>query len=171
MTINRFCSSGLQAIACRPNASGLAPPKSSLPADGIHVHGAHGRQQDFPQSLARRQLSRRLHQHGLGTENVARKFGITENKPTSSPPLRIRKLSPPSLPVIQGRNHPVEVKITALPKATAHRPKRSLHQKPQRKLSSSPPTNSPRGHFARHPRQAQARVHVKGTSRRETARR
>ena len=29
-----------------------------------HVHGPHGRQQNFSQSLAGRQLSRRLHQHG-----------------------------------------------------------------------------------------------------------
>jgi len=37
---------------------------------------------------------------GLGTENIARKFGITANKPTSSPPILTKKLSPPSPLVI-----------------------------------------------------------------------
>jgi len=37
---------------------------------------------------------------GLGTENIARKFGITREQADQFPPIRTRKLSRPSPPEI-----------------------------------------------------------------------
>ena len=65
MTVNRFCASG-SASHCPRRRTNSRRLRSShrRRRHRIHVAGAHGRQQNFAQSLARGSLSRRLHQYG-----------------------------------------------------------------------------------------------------------
>ncbi len=64
-TVNRFCSSGLQAIAIGAEhiMCGFADVIIAG-GSGIHVHGSHGREQDRPQPQAHRDLPRGLYGHG-----------------------------------------------------------------------------------------------------------
>ena len=66
LTINRFCSSGLQAIAMAAERI-MSGGAEIIVAGGnrIHVDDPDGRPQDFTQPLAGRPLSRRVSLHGL----------------------------------------------------------------------------------------------------------
>jgi acetyl-CoA acyltransferase len=77
VTVNRFCSSGLQAIAYAAERSCAASPTCGGWRHRVDEHGADGRQQAVAQSHARRQLSRRLPEYGLVAENHAREYGIS----------------------------------------------------------------------------------------------
>jgi Acetyl-CoA acetyltransferase len=60
LTINRFCSSGLQAIAMAAERIMTGGAEVHRGRHGIDVHDSHGRTQNFAQPLAGRSLSRRL---------------------------------------------------------------------------------------------------------------
>ncbi len=66
MTINRFCSSGLQSIAlgCGKN-HGRARRSCSCGRHRVDVHGAHGGQQSVAESLVDGPLPGSVHQHGV----------------------------------------------------------------------------------------------------------
>ena len=65
MTINRFCSSGLQAIALAARADhGRTRRRCGCGGRGVHEHGAHGRAQNLAESLADGPLSGYLPEYG-----------------------------------------------------------------------------------------------------------
>jgi len=106
---NRFCSSGLQARACRRTHRGRLRPKSSSPAARVHVPRAHGRQQVSPNPWLVDHYTRHLHQHGLGTKispansaspaEQADAFSANSHQKSSSRHRRGKK-------EFQGRDHP-----------------------------------------------------------------
>ena len=65
ITINRFCSSGLQAIAMAAERIMVGHADVILAGrHGIDEHDSHGRQQDLAESLADGSLPGRVSQHG-----------------------------------------------------------------------------------------------------------
>ncbi len=118
MTINRFCSSGLQAIALAAErirggssdviVAGGTESMSMVPMGGNKIS---------PESLARRSLSRRLHQHGPRHRKHREEI---RHHPRASRSVRRRvasaKPSPPS-PKENSADEtiPVEVKVTSVP--------------------------------------------------------
>ena len=78
MTINRFCSSGLQAIALARNAFAAVAPQvivaggtesmSMVPMGGNKISPNPWLVDNYPDAYINM---------GLGTENIARKFGIS----------------------------------------------------------------------------------------------
>jgi len=128
MTIQPLCSP-----ACRPSLSPPNPhPLFPAPAGShrslrhrVHVHGAHGRQQNLSHPCSST-IIRRLHQ----TWPRHRKYRAPNsfhprNKPISSPGrFSTRKLCRHRCAGnFKDETIPVEVKITALPKAMARPPK------------------------------------------------
>src|ERR1700719_1669356 len=116
MTINRFCSSGLQAIALAAErirggsaeiiVAGGTKPMSLVPMGGNKVSPNPWLVDHYPDTYITM---------GLGTENIARKFGITREQADEFSANSHKK----ALAAITAGNFkdeivPVEVKITAL---------------------------------------------------------
>jgi acetyl-CoA acyltransferase len=117
MTINRFCSSGLQAIALAAErirggsaeiiVAGGTESMSLVPMGGNKVSPNPWLVDHYPDTYINM---------GLGTENIARKFGITREQADEFSANSHRK----ALAAIAAGNFkdetiPVEVKITSLP--------------------------------------------------------
>src|SRR3982074_2052074 len=117
MTINRFCSSGLQAIALAAErirggsaeiiVAGGTESMSMVPMGGNKISPNPWLLCTYPDAYINM---------GLGTENIARKFGITREQADEFSPNSHKK----ALAAIAARNFkdetiPVEVKITSLP--------------------------------------------------------
>ncbi len=117
MTINRFCSSGLQAIALAAEriragsaeviVAGGTESMSMVPMGGNKISPNPWLIDHYPDAYINM---------GLGTENIARKFGITREQADQFSAESHRK----ALAAIAAGNFkdetiPVEVKITALP--------------------------------------------------------
>jgi acetyl-CoA acyltransferase len=117
MTINRFCSSGLQAIALAAErirsgsaeviVAGGTESMSMVPMGGNKISPNPWLVDNYPDAYINM---------GLGTENIARKFGITREQADQFAAESHRK----ALAAIAAGNFkdetiPVEVKITSLP--------------------------------------------------------
>jgi len=117
MTINRFCSSGLQAIALASErirsgsaqviVAGGTESMSMVPMGGNKISPNPWLVDNYPDAYINM---------GLGTENIARKFGITREQADQFSAESHRK----ALAAIAAGNFkdetiPVEVKITSLP--------------------------------------------------------
>jgi acetyl-CoA acyltransferase len=117
MTINRFCSSGLQAIALAAErirsgsaeiiVAGGTESMSLVPMGGNKISPNPWLVDHYPDAYINM---------GLGTENIARKFGITREQADEFSANSHRK----ALAAIAAGNFkdeivPVEVKITSLP--------------------------------------------------------
>lgn len=117
MTINRFCSSGLQAIALAAErirsgsaeiiVAGGTESMSLVPMGGNKISPNPWLVDHYPDAYINM---------GLGTENIARKFGITREQADEFSASSHRK----ALAAIAAGNFkdetiPVEVKITSLP--------------------------------------------------------
>ena len=127
MTINRFCSSGLQAIAMaaeRIMAGGREVDRRRRRR--VHDHDPHGRTQGCGQSLAGGELSRRLSLHG--PHRRARGASTTTSRArcrTSSRSPATRKPSPRSGGQVRRRDRSRAVSFTtpngSKPKRTGDR--------------------------------------------------
>src|SRR5213080_552257 len=117
MTINRFCSSGLQAIAMAAERilsggadvilAGGVESMTMIPMGGNKVSANPWLIENYPDAY----LSM-----GLGTENIARKFGITrEQADQFSAASHKKALAAIAAGNFKDETIPVEVKITALP--------------------------------------------------------
>src|SRR6059058_6117916 len=117
MTINRFCSSGLQSIALAAErirggsanviVAGGTESMSMVPMGGNKISPNPWLVDHYPDAY---------HSMGLGTENIARKFGITREQADEFSLNSHKK----ALAAIAAGNFkdeaiPVEVKITTLP--------------------------------------------------------
>jgi acetyl-CoA acyltransferase len=99
MTINRFCSSGLQAIALAAErirggsaeviVAGGTESMSLVPMGGNKISPNPWLVDHYPDAYINM---------GLGTENIARNSASLGSKPISFPPSRTRKHLPPLLP-------------------------------------------------------------------------
>jgi acetyl-CoA acyltransferase len=117
MTINRFCSSGLQAIALAAErirggsaqviVAGGTESMSMVPMGGNKVSPNPWLVDNYPDAYINM---------GLGTENIARKFGITrEQADQFSADSHKKALAAIAAGNFKDETIPVEVKITALP--------------------------------------------------------
>jgi acetyl-CoA acyltransferase len=117
MTINRFCSSGLQAIALAAERirggsaeiiiAGGTESMSLVPMGGNKVSPNPWLVDHYPDTYINM---------GLGTENIARKFGITrEQADTFSANSHKKALAAIAAGNFKDETIPVEVKITSLP--------------------------------------------------------
>ena len=117
MTINRFCSSGLQAIALAAErirggsaeviVAGGTESMSLVPMGGNKVSPNPWLVDHYPDAYINM---------GLGTENIARKFGITrEQADQFSADSHKKALSAIAAGNFKDETIPVEVKITAVP--------------------------------------------------------
>src|ERR1700724_4578229 len=117
MTINRFCSSGLQAIALgaeriRSGAAqvivaGGTESMSLVPMGGNKVSPNPWLVDHYPDAYINM---------GLGTENIARKFGVTrEQADRFSADSHKKALAAIAAGNFKDETIPVEVKITAVP--------------------------------------------------------
>jgi acetyl-CoA acyltransferase len=124
MTINRFCSSGLQAIAIAAErirsgsaeiiVAGGTESMSLVPMGGNKISPNPWLVDHYPDAYINM---------GLGTENIARKFGITREQADEFSANSHRK----ALAAIAAGNFkdetiPVEVKITSLPNGNGNGP-------------------------------------------------
>ena len=125
MTINRFCSSGLQAIALAAErirsgsadviVAGGTESMSMVPMGGNKVSPNPWLVDHYPDAY----LSM-----GLGTENIARKFGITrEAADEFSVSSHKKALAAIAAGNFQEETIPVEVKITSVPNGNGAKPK------------------------------------------------
>jgi acetyl-CoA acyltransferase len=116
MTINRFCSSGLQAIALAAErirsgsaqviVAGGTESMSMVPMGGNKVSPNPWLVDNYPDAYINM---------GLGTENIARKFGITrEQADQFSADSHKKALSAIAAGNFKDETIPVEVKITSL---------------------------------------------------------
>ena len=117
MTINRFCSSGLQAIALAAErirggsaeiiVAGGTESMSLVPMGGNKVSPNPWLVDHYPDTYINM---------GLGTENIARKFGITrEQADAFSANSHKKALAAIAAGNFKDETIPVEVKITSLP--------------------------------------------------------
>ncbi len=117
MTINRFCSSGLQAIALAAErirggsaeviVAGGTESMSLVPMGGNKVSPNPWLVDHYPDAYINM---------GLGTENIARKFGITrEQADRFSADSHKKALAAIAAGNFKDETIPVEVKITAVP--------------------------------------------------------
>jgi acetyl-CoA acyltransferase len=117
MTINRFCSSGLQAIALAAErirggsaeiiVAGGTESMSLVPMGGNKVSPNPWLADHYPDTYINM---------GLGTENIARKFGITrEQADEFSANSHKKALAAIAAGNFKDETIPVEVKITSLP--------------------------------------------------------
>jgi acetyl-CoA acyltransferase len=117
MTINRFCSSGLQAIALAAERirggsaeiiiAGGTESMSLVPMGGNKISPNPWLVDHYPDAYINM---------GLGTENIARKFGITrEQADEFSANSHKRALAAIAAGNFKDETIPVEVKITSLP--------------------------------------------------------
>src|SRR5258708_2404382 len=121
MTINRFCSSGLQAIALAAErirsgsaeviVAGGTESMSMVPMGGNKISPNPWLVDNYPDAYINM---------GLGTENIARKFGITrEQADQFSAESHKKALAAIAAGNFKDETIPVEVKITALPNGTS----------------------------------------------------
>jgi acetyl-CoA acyltransferase len=117
MTINRFCSSGLQAIALAAErigggsaeiiVAGGTESMSLVPMGGNKISPNPWLVDHYPDTYINM---------GLGTENIARKFGITrEQADAFSANSHKKALAAIAAGNFKDESIPVEVKITSLP--------------------------------------------------------
>src|SRR5712692_8875277 len=117
MTINRFCSSGLQAIALAAEriragsaeviVAGGTESMSMVPMGGNKISPNPWLVDHYPDAYINM---------GLGTENIARKFGITrEQADQFSAASHKKALAAIAAGNFKDETIPVEVKITSLP--------------------------------------------------------
>src|SRR5436305_4386098 len=117
MTINRFCSSGLQAIALAAErirsgsaeiiVAGGTESMSLVPMGGNKVSPNPWLVDDYPDAYINM---------GLGTENIARQFGITPDQADEFSADSHRKaLAAIAAEYFKDETIPVEVKIASLP--------------------------------------------------------
>src|SRR5712672_2805442 len=117
MTINRFCSSGLQAIALAADrvrgggaeviVAGGTESMSMVPMGGNKISPNPWLVDHYPDAYINM---------GLGTENIARKFGITrEQADEFSANSHKKALAAIAAGNFKDETIPVEVKITSLP--------------------------------------------------------
>ncbi|HEX8836530.1 MAG TPA: acetyl-CoA C-acyltransferase [Candidatus Acidoferrum sp.] len=132
MTINRFCSSGLQAIALAAErirggsanviVAGGTESMSMVPMGGNKISPNPWLVDHYPDAY----LSM-----GLGTENIARKFGITrEQADEFSLNSHKKALAAMAAGNFKDENIPVEVKITSLPNGNGSSSKPKSTAKP-----------------------------------------
>jgi acetyl-CoA acyltransferase len=125
MTINRFCSSGLQAIALAAEriragsaeviVAGGTESMSMVPMGGNKISPNPWLVDNYPDAYINM---------GLGTENIARKFGITrEQADQFSASSHKKALAAIAAGNFKDETIPVEVKITALPNGNGASPK------------------------------------------------
>src|SRR5256712_9485052 len=125
MTINRFCSSGLQAIALaaeRIRAGGAevimaggTESMSMVPMGGNKISPNPWLVDNYPDAYINT---------GLGTENIARKFGITrEQADQFSAASHKKALAAIAAGNFKDETIPVEVKITSVPNGASSKPK------------------------------------------------
>ena len=117
MTINRFCSSGLQAIALAAErirsgsaqviVAGGTESMSMVPMGGNKISPNPWLVDNYPDAYINM---------GLGTENIARKFGITrEQADQFSADSHKKALAAIAAGNFKDETIPVEVKITSVP--------------------------------------------------------
>ena len=122
MTINRFCSSGLQAIALAAERirggsaeiiiAGGTESMSLVPMGGNKISPNPWLVDHYPDAYINM---------GLGTENIARKFGITrEQADEFSANSHKKALAAIAAGNFKDETVPVEVKITSLPSGNAN---------------------------------------------------
>jgi acetyl-CoA acyltransferase len=122
MTINRFCSSGLQAIALAAErirggpaeiiVAGGTESMSLVPMGGNKLSPNPWLVDHYPDAYINM---------GLGTENIARKFGITrEQADEFSANSHKKALAAIAAGNFKDETIPVEVKITSLPNGNAN---------------------------------------------------
>ena len=132
MTINRFCSSGLQAIALAAEriragsaeviVAGGTESMSMVPMGGNKISPNPWLVDNYPDAYINM---------GLGTENIARKFGITrEQADQFSASSHKKALAAIAAGNFKDETIPVEVKITALPNGNGASPKAKSALKP-----------------------------------------
>jgi len=132
MTINRFCSSGLQAIALAAEriragsaeviVAGGTESMSMVPMGGNKISPNPWLVDNYPDAYINM---------GLGTENIARKFGITrEQADQFSASSHKKALAAIAAGNFKDETIPVEVKITALPNGNGASPKAKSATKP-----------------------------------------
>jgi acetyl-CoA acyltransferase len=132
MTINRFCSSGLQAIAIAAEriragsaeviVAGGTESMSMVPMGGNKISPNPWLVDNYPDAYINM---------GLGTENIARKFGITrEQADQFSASSHKKALAAIAAGNFKDETIPVEVKITALPNGNGASPKAKSALKP-----------------------------------------
>src|SRR6266403_5769820 len=125
ITINRFCSSGLQAIAMAAErirsgsaqviVAGGTESMSMVPMGGNKISPNPWLVDNYPDAYINM---------GLGTENIARKFGITrEQADQFSANSHKKALAAIATGNFKDETIPVEVKITALPNGNGASPK------------------------------------------------
>ena len=132
MTINRFCSSGLQAIALAAEriragsaeviVAGGTESMSMVPMGGNKISPNPWLVDNYPDAYINM---------GLGTENIARKFGITrEQSDQFSADSHKKALAAIAAGNFKDETIPVEVKITALPNGNGASSKSKTSPKP-----------------------------------------
>src|SRR6202795_940593 len=125
MTINRFCSSGLQAIALAAErirsgsaeiiVAGGTESMSLVPMGGNKVSPNPWLVDHYPEAYINM---------GLGTENIARKFGITREQADQFAVDSHRKaVAALAADKFKDETVAVEVKITSLPNGNGAKPK------------------------------------------------
>ena len=115
MTVNRFCASGLQAIALAAErvrsgsaqviVAGGTESMSMVPMGGNKISPNPWLVDHYPDAYINM---------GLGTENLAPNLASRGNRPMSLPCIRTREPSPRTPRISSRTKRPVEVKITAL---------------------------------------------------------
>ncbi len=132
MTINRFCSSGLQAIALAAErirsgsaeviVAGGTESMSMVPMGGNKVSPNPWLVDNYPDAYINM---------GLGTENIARKFGITREQADQFAAASHQKaLAAIAACHFKDETIPVEVKITSLPNGNGASSKSKSAPKP-----------------------------------------
>jgi acetyl-CoA acyltransferase len=132
MTINRFCSSGLQAIALAAErirsgsaeiiVAGGTESMSLVPMGGNKISPNPWLVDHYPDAYINM---------GLGTENIARKFGITrEQADAFSANSHKKALAAIAAGNFKDETIPVEVKITSLPNGNGASAKSKSTPKP-----------------------------------------
>jgi acetyl-CoA acyltransferase len=166
MTINRFCSSGLQAIALAAEriragsaqviVAGGTESMSMVPMGGNKVSPNPWLVDHYPDAYINM---------GLGTENIARKFGITREQADEFS-LNSHKKALAAIAACHFKDEtiPVEVKITALPNGNGASSKSKSAPKPVTQTISFSVDEGPRADTSL---EALAKLkpafHVKGT--------
>src|ERR1700756_5567580 len=125
MTINRFCSSGLQAIALAADrvrgggadviVAGGTESMSMVPMGGNKISPNPWLVDHYPDAYINM---------GLGTENLARKFGITrEQADQFAVDSHLKAVAALAADKFKDETVPVEIKITSLPNGNGAKPK------------------------------------------------
>ena len=147
MTINRFCSSGLQAIALAAErirggsaqviVAGGTESMSLVPMGGNKISPNPWLVDHYPDAYINM---------GLGTENIARKFGITrEQADQFSLDSHKKALAAIAACHFKDETIPVEVKITSLPNGNGASSKVKSTPKPVTQTISFSVDEGPRG--------------------------